>query len=85
MKNLEKRLKALEKNQNKLQAVSISRRDLNQLQVHIDDRFKKLHEKLMETVNTMKNQLIQISALISGHDDDNEVMAQIDMLKKRKE
>lgn len=82
---LEKNLKTLERKLDDLIAVSIGRRELNQLQVHMDDKLKKMHDKLTDTVNTLKNQLIKISALVNGNDDLNEVMAQIKMITEKRE
>ncbi len=83
MESQEKRLKQLQKQLAELKASSISRRELNQFQIHIDDQFKKLQKKVSDMSTVMKNKLIQLSVMAEEKDDFNEVMAQIQMIRNK--
>ena len=68
-----------------LKASSISRRELNQFQVHLDEQFKKLHKKISDMATLTKNNLLNISTLAKEKDDFNEIMSQMDMLRSKRE
>ena len=85
MEPLEKKIKLLQSKLDDLKASSISRRELNKFQLHIDDQFKKLHKKISDMSTITKNSLLKISTLAKEKDDFNEIMAQMDLLKNKRE
>jgi len=75
--------KELEEIKNLLGKVA-TKRDISSLQVIFDEKTKKLQRQISDMNNLLKNLLIDISKK-SQQDDLSDVMAQLDLIDKKKE